>query len=287
MQSLVQSLQSNQVLLMDGAMGTELQRAGIGDGECYEAWNLTQPEKIRTIHQSYVDAGAEVLLSNTFQANPPGLARFYQDENLTPIIRAGLAHARAALPRSGWVLADIGPLSTVELKAVWPILNACHDADGLLLETFSDPAEVDVFVRANRSGLGPKKPVLASFTFDGATLRTFQDATPEKCARAAANMGVSALGVNCGRNLALSACVEILRRYRAITDLPLFARPNAGNPTTFTQPHEYTQTPEEMAAELPLLFEAGAVMVGGCCGTMPQHIRAFRSVVDAWNVRKG
>src|SRR5690348_7217034 len=108
MSELVKALRSGRVLLMDGAMGTELQRAGIGPGECYEAWNLTHPRKVRSIHRAYVEAGATVLLTNTFQANPPALTRHHQEQKLTAIIQAGLAHARAALSGSGWVLADIG-----------------------------------------------------------------------------------------------------------------------------------------------------------------------------------
>lgn len=280
MREIADALRSGRVLLMDGAMGTELQQAGIAAGACYEAWNVTQPDKVRAIHQAYVDAGAEVLLTNTFQANPSALIRHRQEDNLAAIIQAGIAQARAALPHAGWVLADVGPLSTAELKAVWPILNACREADGLLLETFSDPGAAAMFARANASGLGPKKPLLVSFTFDGRTMRTFEDASPEKCAREAAAMNVVALGVNCGRDLDAAACAEILERYRTTTALPLFARPNAGTPTATGG---YPRAPLEMAAQLMPLLKAGASMIGGCCGTTPAHIHAFRAVIDRWN----
>jgi 5-methyltetrahydrofolate--homocysteine methyltransferase len=281
------ALRSGRVLLMDGAMGTELQRAGITPGECYEAWNLTHPDTVRAVHRAYVDAGAEVLLANVFQANPPALTRHHLEESLAAVIQSGLALARAVLPPGRWLLADIGPwthpcLSTTDLSAIWPTLNACRDADAFLLETFSDAADAAVFARANRSGLGPKKPLLVSFTFDGSTLRTFRDTSPEKCAQAAADMGATALGVNCGRNLDISACAEVLRRYRAVTDVPLFARPNAGTPTDAGR---YPFSPQDMAARLPLLLDAGAAMIGGCCGTTPEHIQAFRPVIDSWNLQ--
>jgi 5-methyltetrahydrofolate--homocysteine methyltransferase len=277
MSDLAKALRSRRVLLMDGAMGTEIQRAGIAEGECYEAWNLTHPEKIRAIHTSHVEAGAEVLLAHTFGANPTALSRHQQEDNLTDIIKEGVALARGALPRLGWVLADFGPVGATSLNEMGLILEASRDADGLLLETIGDPAEAEALVRANLSGLG--KPILVSFTFDGRTRRTFRDVTPEQCAQAASEMGVDALGVNCGRELDIAACAEIVGRYQAVTSLPLFARPNAGTPTR----NRYPRSPDEMAAEVRKLLEAGAVMVGGCCGTTPQHIRAFRGVVDTWN----
>jgi 5-methyltetrahydrofolate--homocysteine methyltransferase len=279
MPNFLKALRSGRVLLMDGAMGTQLQRAGANDEECFEALNLTQPEKIRAIHRAYVEAGAEVLLSNTFQANPTALSRHHQDDDLAIMIRAGLEHARTASRKKGWVLAAFGPLSTTELKTVWPVLNCCRDADGILLETFSDPGEAAVFARANQSRLGPNKPVLVSFSFDGKTLRTFRDVFPEKCAQAAKEMEVAALGINCGRDFHADACVEILRRYRTVTDLPLFTRLNAGTPNA---QRNYPRSPKEMAAMLPSLLEVGVTMIGGCCGTTPQHIEAFGKVVNSW-----
>jgi len=277
MADLLKTLLSDRVLLMDGAMGTEIQRAGIREGECYEAWNLAQPEKIRAIHTSYVEAGAEVLLANTFGANPTALSRHQQEDNLTAIIKAGVALARGALTRPGWVLADFGPVGATALNEMGLILEASRDADGLLLETIAEPAEAEALVSANRSGLG--KPILVSFTFDGRTRRTFRDFTPEHCAQAAAALGVDALGVNCGRELDMAGCAEILGQYQAVTSLPLFARPNAGTPMG----NKYPRSPEEMAAGVQKLLEAGAAMVGGCCGTTPGHIRAFRGDIDAWN----
>ncbi len=271
---LVETLRSGRILLMDGAMGTELQRAGCVHGECCEAWNLSRPDKVRAIHQSYADAGADVLLTNSFQANSLALARHGQDQNLGIIFEQALLNARAAAGHA-WVLADIGPLSTTELGVVWPILNACGAADGLFLETFSAPAQAAIFARANASRLGPHKPLLVSFTFDGTTQRTFDGTSPEQCAHAADMMGAAALGVNCGRNLDIVKCAQILRRYRAQTGLPLFARPNAGSPNDVRAPY----APQEMAKLLPHLLDAGAVMIGGCCGTTPEHIRAFRTAL--------
>src|SRR5439155_108011 len=164
-----EALQSGRVLLMDGAMGTELQRAGLQPGECGEFWNLTKPEAVRAIHEAYVDAGARCLLTNTFQANPTALAKHGKSEQLESINRA-------------------------------------------------------------------------------------------------------ALGVNCGREIGMSEIIQIVRRYRQVTDLPLFARPNAGTPERSAKRWLHPQTPADMAARLPELLETGLAMIGGCCGTTPAHI---------------
>src|SRR6202035_4244689 len=111
MSRFLDALRSGRVLLMDGAMGTELQRAGLRAGECGELWNLTHPEKVRAIHQAYVDAGAEVLLTNTFQANPAALARHNSADQLNAICRAAGEHARHAAGPDRLVLADVGPFS--------------------------------------------------------------------------------------------------------------------------------------------------------------------------------
>jgi len=280
MSAFTKILHRGDVLLMDGAMGTQLRSAGLADSDCLEACNLLRPDKVLDVHRSYVTASSEILLTNTFQANSFALARHRQEQNLTAIIQAGVALAGTALAGKGLVLASIGPLPTTTPEGVKPILDAMIDADGILLETFSDPMEAAVFAGVNQSETGPKKPFLVSFTYDGKTLRTFKNKTPEKCAFAAQEMGATALGVNCGRALNLSACAQILTRYRAVTSLPLFVRPNGGTPS---ETKVYPLSPDEMATNLIELLYAGAIMVGGCCGTTPQHIRAFRKVIDEWN----
>src|SRR5215831_3117334 len=138
MASLLETLRSGRVLLMDGAMGTELQRAGIGEGECYELWNLTHPEKVRAIHQAYVDAGADVLLTHTFQASPDNLAKFGLGDRLEMIWESALENCRSIAGTNRFVLADIGPIDKLGPATVARILNAVRGADAILLETWSD-----------------------------------------------------------------------------------------------------------------------------------------------------
>jgi methionine synthase I (cobalamin-dependent) len=135
-----------------------------------------------------------------------------------------------------------------------------------------------------------KLPVLLSLTYrheeNGGGLLTFSGHSPEWFARRARDYGIAALGVNCGRDIGMGDIIAIVRRYRAVTDLPLFARPNAGTPTRDGNRWVYPLTPEAMAARLPELLEAGVSMVGGCCGTTPEHIAACKPIIDAWNARR-
>jgi 5-methyltetrahydrofolate--homocysteine methyltransferase len=284
MPPLFKALHSDRVLLMDGAMGTELQRAGIRQDECYEHWNLTHAEKVQAIHRAYVDAGATCLATNTFQANPKALARHGLQDQLGSIAQAAVKLARAAAGLERFVLLDIGPFELPDLLESWEIIKDLRGADGLLLETWSDVESVGKFLRVAGRELSAELPVLVSFTYwrppPDHQLRTFTNCTPEACARMADQGGAAALGVNCGRDLAMDDILEVLRRYRALTDLPIFAGPNAGTPTQTGGRWIYPHTPAQMAARLPALLDAGAIMVGGCCGTTPETIAAFRRSID-------
>ncbi|HYT87940.1 MAG TPA: homocysteine S-methyltransferase family protein, partial [Gemmataceae bacterium] len=199
MPDLLQALRAGRVLLMDGAMGTQLQRAGIPPGACYEAWNLTHPESIAAIHRAYVAAGADCLLTNTFQANPAALARHNLGGQMEAIVRAGIDLARAAAGPERFVLADVGPVEQPDRHVTAALLEPLSHADGILVETCSDLETVEAVLAA-----GPAVPVLLSLTYlrdPAGELRTFRGLTPENAAQQAAALGVAALGVNCGREI--------------------------------------------------------------------------------------
>ena len=285
-----EALQSGQVLLMDGAMGTELQRASLQPGECGEFWNLAEPERVRAIHQAYVDAGAQCLLTNTFQANPTALAKHGKSEHWEAINHSGLELARLVAGPDRFVLADIGPIEQEwRRQPMVQVVQSLRTADAILLETYSDLHSLWAVKYACLPSLeADGVPVLLSVTYrrtaDG-VLTTHGGQPPEVYGRLARQYGVTALGVNCGRDIGMGEIIEILRRYRQVTDLPLFARPNAGTPMRGPNGWVHPQTPTEMAARLPELLETGVAMVGGCCGTTPAHIAAFRPIVDEWNAR--
>ena len=293
MSRFLDALHFGRVLLMDGAMGTELQRAGLPAGACGEEWNRSRPDAVRAIHEAYLAAGADVLLTNTFQSNPAALARHGLEAQCEAINEAALAMARA-VPGKPFVLAGIGPLpgdanDLTDPNVLRLVVGTMITADGLLLETWSDPVALLIVPTICRpllelSGL----PTLVSIAYrrDGAgRICSFSGHPPEWFAMQAIGTGVAALGVNCGKDIGMDDVIEIVRRYRKVTDLPLFARPNAGTPTRQGDRWVYPMTPEQLAGRLPDLLEAGVSMVGGCCGTTPEHIRALRPVVDRWNAR--
>jgi 5-methyltetrahydrofolate--homocysteine methyltransferase len=292
MSRFLDALRSGRVLLMDGAMGTELRRAGLADNGCGEEWNLTHPERVGAIHRAYVDAGAGVLLTNTFQMYP-GRIPAADGLGYKPLFDASAAAARlgreAAGP-GGFVLGDLGPpygplgREFPHLAGVSVAAHFIQPVDGLLLETCSTPRARFAVARALR--VTGERPVLLSLTYrldENDRPVTISGHPPEWFAKRARQWGVAALGVNCGRDVTVRDCAAVARRYRDHTDLPLFARPNAGTPTRVGDRWVHPHTPEQMAEQLPELLEAGVSMVGGCCGTTPEHIAAFRRVVDGWN----
>jgi 5-methyltetrahydrofolate--homocysteine methyltransferase len=293
MSNYFQALHSGRVLLMDGAMGTELQHVGMGPDECCESWNARRAGVVRAVHDSYTAAGAEVLLTNTFQANPVNLARFGQEDRLEEINRNAVRLARMAAGRSRYLLGGIGPILApdgrtefTDYKALGCVLAALDGVDGFLFETCSSPRALSAVQYAFHRLAEVETPLLLSLSYQrphGGRLVSLSGHAPETFARHAERHGVAALGVNCGRDIGMDDIIEVIRRYRAETDLPLFARPNAGTPTKQGEQWIYPHTPEEMAERLPELLEAGASMIGGCCGTTPAHIAAFRTVIEAWN----
>lgn len=291
----LQALRSGRVLLMDGAMGTELQRAGLKPDECGEQWNLTHPDRVRDIHQAYIDAGADCLLTNTFQANEGKLGKHGLATDLQTIDSAAVGIAREVAGNNRFVFGDIGPLTGADSldaagdAALIPLVESLRYADALLLETWSH--SLAVWVARRLKELSADMPVLLSLTYrrdDSATggLRTQSWHTPEWFAMLAKPSGIAAIGVNCGRDIGMDEIIDIVRLYRQVTDVPIFARPNAGSPERIGERWVYPETPEKMAARLPELLEAGVSMVGGCCGTTPKHIAAFRPIIDDWNKKR-
>jgi methionine synthase I (cobalamin-dependent) len=283
--SFLSALSSGPPLLMDGAMGSGLLAAGF---RCPERACLEGAGRVRGIHAGYVESGARVLLTNTFQLNPVALARHGLEQHLETIGRKALLIARSAAP-GAWVLGDVGPMFSpgggVEFQdraALARVLAALEGADGILFETCSGPAALSAVQYAlHRIPEEEGVPLLLSLSYhrDGAgNLVTCSGHGPETYARHAARHGVAALGVNCGREVDVADACAVLRRYREHTDLPLFARPNAGTPDAGGR---YPRTAEQMAAGVPALVEAGARMIGGCCGTTRGHIAAFAEALAA------
>jgi 5-methyltetrahydrofolate--homocysteine methyltransferase len=284
MSRFVAALHSGRILLMDGAMGTELQRAGIGEGECYEAWNLTHPEQVIGIHQAYVEAGAEVLLTNTFQANPLALARHGVQDRLETIVSAGVSLARSAAGLQRFILAAFGPTSGLSKDHLTRMIRATVGVDAVLLETLSD-AQWLASLGPSDAWMPPGLPLLLSFTYSGLVEGRGQ-LRPAEAVELAGTLNAAGLGINCGRDVDMDFILKVLRDYREHTSMPLFARPNAGSPVRVGSGWTYPVEPAAMARGLANLLDVGLAMVGGCCGTTPRHIAVFRPMLEQWNATK-
>jgi 5-methyltetrahydrofolate--homocysteine methyltransferase len=278
---LFHALAEKRVLLMDGAAGTELLRTGaVAAGENVALANVTRPDAVLELHGAYRRAGAEVVLTNTFQVDPYALARAGLQGRGPDLAAEGVKLARAAGSR--FVLADVGPLFALpdqtecpERAALRRLLNPLEGADGVLFETWSSPrALAAVEFALHEVPWAAEVPLLLSLAYRRTStgrLETASGHAPETFARHAVRHGVAALGVNCGLDIGPDEVTEILRRYRAETDLPLFARPNAGT--------SGQRSPAELAARLPEWIELGLRLIGGCCGTTPAHVQAFGEVL--------
>jgi 5-methyltetrahydrofolate--homocysteine methyltransferase len=313
-------------VLADGAMGTQLQEAGLEGGGCGELWNVEQPDRVAAIHRAYLDAGADVLLTNTFGGSRLALARHGLADRTVELNRAGAELAvRAASPGTGagagvggaagspasargaaesgpgperraWVLGDMGPtgallapLGEADPAAVEAAFQEQAAAllaggvDGILVETMTALDELRCAVRgAKRAGAGL---VVASVAFDATKVgfRTMMGETPEQAVAAMQQEETDVVGANCGSGLDMGAYAELARQYRALApDAIVWIKANAGTPRLEPAPASgsshrvlYDGAPEAMAAGAAALVEAGASIVGGCCGTTPAHIRAF------------
>jgi len=274
-------------------MGSEILRAGF-EGNCLESWNLAHPEKVRAIHQAYVDAGARCLVTNTFQSNPNILSRIGLREKFEEINGTAVAIARSAANSDQFILGDIGPeWEHLPEDYVARTVRSFGRADALLFDTWWNIPVGRAFARkALEPAVNPNGiPVLFSVGFRKTHIPGFPPPTFVEGPRTIAMTlqvharGIAALGVNCGLDISLDDIIHIVKEYRKETDLPIFVRPNAGTPKRVGNQWEYPVTPAMMAERLPELLEAGVSMVGGCCGTTPEHIAAFRPIIDKWNAR--
>jgi methionine synthase I (cobalamin-dependent) len=275
-------------LLLDGAWGTELQAQGLAPGACPDEWNLTHPEQVASVARNYVQAGSRIILTNTFGANRVVLSRHGLAEKAADINRAGASISCDAATGKAKVFASIGPsgkllvmgeVSEAELSDAFSEqvqAFAAGGVDGLVLETFTDLEELRIaLAAAKKTGL----PVVACMVFDSGVAKdkTAMGVALEQAALSLTEAGADAIGANCGRGVA--GYIPITRRLRAVTDLPIWVKPNAGLPKLEDGRISYDVTPAQFAAGVMDLLEAGANLVGGCCGTSPKFIEAIAEVI--------
>jgi methionine synthase I (cobalamin-dependent) len=285
---LIEQLLGAGPVVTDGAWGTQLQQRGLDIGECPDAWNLTHAEKVAEVARAYVEAGSDVVLTNTFGATRFVLARHDLADKTAEINRAGVAISREAAAGQAKVFASMGPSGVMLMQATPEELQAAFEeqaramaeagADAIVVETMSDPAEAVLAVAAVRStGL----PVVACMVFDSGADhdRTMMGTTPEQAAEQLTEAGADCIGSNCGQGI--DGFVSICRRLRSATDRPIWIKANAGLPQVTDGKTTYAETPAQFARRVPELVEAGASFIGGCCGTTPEFIQAIRKELQS------
>lgn len=271
-------------IITDGAWGTQLQAQGLGAGECPDVWNLNHPERVESVARAYVEAGSQVILTNTFGATRSRLADHGLSDKTVAINKAGVEISLRAAAGRALVFASMGPAgkmlamgdtSIEELSEIYgEQANALAQAgaDALLLETFADLEETAAaIVACKKTGL----PVIASLVFDSGAQRdrTMMGATPEESVAALTAAGADVIGANCGRGI--DGYITITQRLRAGTTLPLWIKANAGLPEIVAGQTVYPAIPEFFSDKAQEVIAAGATFIGGCCGTNPSFIAAI------------
>jgi 5-methyltetrahydrofolate--homocysteine methyltransferase len=303
MKKLLQDAARERPLLGDGAMGTQLMLAGLEQGNCGEAWNLAQPDRVLAIQRRYTEAGADCIITNTFGGSRIMLNRHGEADDVAAINKAGVEIARRAFDgREGYVLGDIGPFggllqpygdfTEAQVRGAFEEQAAAlveAGADAIIIETQTSLEELLIGIESAKKAGAPC--IIGSMaydvTLDGSTFRTMMGIEPERAAEFMEENGAHIVALNCGTGMDMVRARTAVERYRNATTLPLMVQPNAGKPRLVNMKVVYDETPEQMAADMMPLLEAGANVVGSCCGSTPDHTRAFRKVINEFLQSKG
>lgn len=276
-------------LVLDGAMGTALNERGIAFNECFELVNVQRPELVADVHRMYLEAGAEGVHTNTFGANRYRLSKFDEGRRLQEVIEGAVALSREAAGGARFVVGAIGPtgveiepfgrVSREEARAAFretASIFVSQQIDAISLETFSSVDELIEAVRGVREVCD--LPLIAHFTVTGAGV-TLRGAHPEEVYNRLASEGVDVIGVNCSSGP--SAVLEATRVLMECGDRPISARPNAGMPRQLDGRVFYENNPDYFGRFARRFLQAGGTLLGGCCGTTPEHVRAMARAARA------
>ncbi|MGB6828859.1 MAG: homocysteine S-methyltransferase family protein, partial [Terracidiphilus sp.] len=285
-------------LLGDGAMGTQLMLAGLEQGNCGEEWNLTHPERVLAIQRRYVEAGSDCLITNTFGGSRIMLNRHGHPDHVVAINKAGVNIAREAFgEKGGYVLGDIGPFGGLlvpfgdfteeQVRDAFDEQAAAlveGGADAIIVETQTSLEELQIGIEAAKKAGAPC--IIGSMaydvTLDGSTFRTMMGVDPERAAKFMEEHGAHIVALNCGTGMEMERALDAVKRYKSVTRLPVMVQPNAGKPRLVNMKILYDESPEQMVKGVVPLLEAGANIIGACCGSTPDHIRSFRSAMDEY-----
>ncbi len=277
------------VLILDGAMGTQLFAHGIESGRCNDYLNIEEPDIVKKVHQSYIDAGSQAIITNTFGANKFALARHSLSDEMSRINLEGAKIARQVALDSVYVLGDIGPcgdfikpLGNIDPEELFESVTvqakslAQGGADGYIIETMTALDEIETAIDAVKQV--SDLPVFVSLAYDlaGSMPRTMMGTDTATAVSKLCGKGISAIGYNCG-TLDMHSYLDLTAEYaKAVKDydVKILAEPNAGKPELVGSQAVYSLGAKEFADSVSDIVQAGAGIIGGCCGTSPDHIRA-------------
>lgn len=291
MKTITQEIQSGKLMVSDGAWGTFLQQMGLQPGECPESWNLKYPERVLEIAQSYIDAGSDMIETNSFGGNAFKLSMFGLEDKAYEINEAAARISRKAAGPDRHVLGSIGPtgkmlmMGDVTYNQLYEAFKTqamgleAGGADALVVETMTDLEEATAAVKACRDNTSCE--VICTMTFDKSpdgSFFTMMGVSPADLVPAMIDAGANIIGANCGNGM--ENMIRIVNEIREIDpEIPVLVHANAGAPVYKNGETVFLETPDQMAQFVPLLIDAGANIIGGCCGTTPDHIRKIVEIV--------
>ena len=289
--TIYETVKAGKVLVSDGAWGTFLQKKGLQPGECPELWCVDRPDDVYDIAKGYVDAGSDMVESDSFGGNCCKLEHYGLQDRAFEINEAAARVSKRAAGDDHWVIASIGPtgkmlvieeITEEEMYDAFKTQALAFEkggADAVCIETMSDIEEATIAIKAVKENT--KLEVICTFSFErtvGGDYRTMFGVSPADAIRAVAAAGADIAGTNCGNGI--ERMIDIVKEMRTVNaDTPILVHANAGLPQNVDGKDVFPETPEDMARMVPDLVKAGANIVGGCCGTTPAHIKAMKEAL--------
>jgi len=299
MRSILEHLKKGKTLVSDGAMGTMLFEKGLRSGDCPELLNLSKPEILEEIAQIYFEAGADIIQTNTFGGSPLRLSDYGLEDKCEEINFKAVESVRKIIGDNAYISGSCGPSGQllkpygdtepeILLKGFEQQIDALVKAgvDIICIETMTDLQEATLAVKAAKN-LHPEIPVMVSMTFDKIPkgYYTIMGVNIEEAVKGLEDAGADIIGSNCGNGI--DNMIEIAKQIKELSDRPILIQSNAGIPENNDGEIVYPESPTYFEEKTLELIEAGVSIIGGCCGTTPEHIRAIRKVVDSTSRAKG